>query len=76
MFRAFRVFIFLIFGFVPKVCDTENTDLLKMGKKRDLRPTPFDYAQGKQRSGATKTVASDVSVGRLRSSAKHPFFGK
>jgi hypothetical protein len=67
-FLAFLVFIFLIFGFVPKVGDTENTDLLKKGKKRDLRPT--------QRSGATETVASDVSVGRLRSSAKRPFFDK
>ena len=68
----------LIFGFVPKVCDTENMYLLKKGKKRDPRPT--------QRSGATETVASDVSVGRSGvhpegihpegSSAKHPFFGK
>ena len=43
-------------GFVPKACDTKNTCLVKKDKGRDLRPT--------QRSGATETVASDVSVGR------------
>jgi hypothetical protein len=58
-------------GFVPKVCDTENTDLLKKGKKRDLRPTQrHEFCV--LRSGATETVASDVSVGRLRSSASTP----
>ena len=60
-------------GFVPKVCDTKNTYLMKKDKRRDILTTRFDHVQGKQRSGATETVASDpmdpnsdVSVGRSK----------
>jgi hypothetical protein len=60
-------------GFVPKVCDTGNTYLLK--KVRDPRPTQrYDFCV--LRSSATETVASDVSVGHSRTWAKQPFFGR